>query len=78
MLDQIRKRQRWLTAFFIFAIGIVFVFFLGLGGSTPPIGTSSSGNELVIVLDDVGLRCTDALQARVVYALAEFCEVANG
>jgi peptidyl-prolyl cis-trans isomerase D len=32
MLKMLRGGQRWLTALFIFAIGGVFVFFLGLGG----------------------------------------------
>ena len=32
MLDTFRKGRKWLTGIFIFVIGGVFVFFLGLGG----------------------------------------------
>lgn len=64
MLDRIRRSQRWLTAFFIFAIGIVFVFFLGLGGSTPTRGPSSNGDEAVVVLDDAKIQLSDYLRVR--------------
>lgn len=64
MLEQFRKSQRWLTAFFIFAIGIVFVFFLGLGGSAPPLGSSASGTEAVVVLDDARIVLSEYLRVR--------------
>ena len=41
MLKVIRQGQRWVTGFFVIAIGAVFVFYLGIGGggrrSTPGI-----------------------------------------
>ncbi len=65
MLDRIRRSQRWLTAFFIFAIGIVFVFFLGGGvGSGPPPGPSSNSAEAVVILDDARIRLSDYLRVR--------------
>lgn len=64
MLDQIRKRQRWLTAFFIFAIGIVFVFFLGLGGSQPGGGPTTRGGEIVVELDGTQIQLSDYLRVR--------------
>ena len=43
MLETMRRGQRWLTTIFITVIGLVFVFFLGLGepltGSGNPDGT---------------------------------------
>jgi peptidyl-prolyl cis-trans isomerase D len=65
VLEHFRKSQRWLTAIFIFAIGIVFVFFLGLGGSSPPLGSSSTnGQEVVISLDDDTIQVSDYLRVR--------------
>ncbi|MCP5040393.1 MAG: hypothetical protein GY944_05140, partial [bacterium] len=64
MLDRIRKGQRWMTAIFVFAIGIVFVFFLGLGGSTPGGGGGSNPAEDVVVLDDAHIRMSDYLRVR--------------
>lgn len=64
MLDRIRKGQRWLTAIFVFSIGLVFVFFLGLGGSTPGGGTIASGGDEVVVLDDERIRMNDYLRVR--------------
>ena len=64
MLDQIRKRQRWLTVIFIFAIGIVFVFFLGLGGSQPGGGSTTVGADIVVELDDMQIQRSDFLRVR--------------
>ncbi len=64
MLDKIRNSQRWLTAIFIFAIGIVFVFFLGLGGATPGGGPSSNDGEAVVTLDDAQIQLSDYLRVR--------------
>lgn len=65
MLDQIRKSQRWLTAIFIFAIGIVFVFFLGLDGQVPGGGPGSGSNdEAVAILDDSRIRLSDFQRVR--------------
>lgn len=61
MLDAIRKGQRWLTAIFITAIGIVFVFFIGLGG--PMTRRGPSGNSAV-ELDDLRLGKRDFLRLR--------------
>ena len=64
MLDRIRKGQRWLTAIFVFAIGVVFVFFLGLGGSTPGGGPSAGPEADVVVFDDVRIGMNDYLRVR--------------
>jgi peptidyl-prolyl cis-trans isomerase D len=45
MLKILRGGQRWLTALFIFAIGGVFVFFLGLGG---PLSGRSQGTVVEV------------------------------
>ncbi len=64
MLDRFRKGQRWLSAIFVFAIGIVFVFFLGLGGSTPGSGGNANSGDDVVVLDDVHIRMNDYQRVR--------------
>jgi len=65
VLDRFRKSQRWLTAIFIFAIGIVFVFFLGLDGAVPGGGPGSSlGDEAVVRLDDDRIRIADYQRVR--------------
>ena len=64
MLKLIRKSQRWLTVIFIFAIGIVFVFFLGQGGSAPGPGASSPGTDIVVELDDTQIQLADYLRVR--------------
>lgn len=64
MLDSIRKGQRWLTAVFVFSIGLVFVFFLGLGGSTPGAGLGGGAGQDVVVLDDIRIREADYLRVR--------------
>lgn len=56
MLDSLRKGQRWLTLIFISVIGLVFVFFLGVGGSFNR--TTPTGNS-VIELDDIQLTSRD-------------------
>lgn len=62
MLESIRKGQRWLTALFISVIGLVFVFFLGLGGGSPT-GVGPSGNS-VVELDDIRLEVSDFQRVR--------------
>jgi len=56
VLDSIRKGQRWLTLIFVSVIGLVFVFFLGVGGSFGP--TTPTGNTIV-QLDDIRLSSID-------------------
>ena len=60
MLDVIRKGQRWLTAIFIAVIGLVFVFFIGLGG--PMRGGPSAGD--VVALDDIRFGQREFLRIR--------------
>ncbi len=62
MLDSIRKGQRWLTLLFVSVIGLVFVFFFGVGGSFGP-GETPSGNA-IIQLDDVKLTQRDFARVR--------------
>ena len=61
MLDSFRKGQRWLTFIFVSVIGLVFVFFLGVGGGFGP--TTPTGNA-IIELDDVRLTERDLARAR--------------
>ena len=56
MLDTFRKGQRWLSLIFVSVIGLVFVFFLGVGGGSGP-GTPT-GNA-ILQLDDVKLTSRD-------------------
>ena len=56
MLDSFRKGQRWLSLIFVSIIGLVFVFFLGVGGSFGP--STPTGNTIV-QLDDVRLTSRD-------------------
>ena len=56
MLDSFRKGQRWLSLIFVSVIGLVFVFFLGVGGGTGP--STPTGNTIV-QLDDVRLTSRD-------------------
>ncbi len=63
MLDKIRRGQRWLTAIFVGAIGIVFTFFLGLGGAPTNTQQSTSG-EVVVKLGDTELGMADFQRAR--------------
>jgi peptidyl-prolyl cis-trans isomerase D len=56
LLDSFRKGQRWLTLIFVSVIGLVFVFFLGVGGSFGP--STPSGNS-IIELDDIRLTSRD-------------------
>lgn len=56
MLDSFRKGQRWLSLIFVSVIGLVFVFFLGVGGGSGP-GTPS-GNYIV-QLDETKLTSRD-------------------
>ena len=61
MLDSFRKRQRWLTAIFIVAIGIVFVFFLGLGG---PVSGPTASPGIVVELGEVQVNQADFQRVR--------------
>ncbi len=56
LLDTFRKGQRWLSLIFVSVIGLVFVFFLGIGGGSGP-GTPS-GN-FIVQLDEVKLTSRD-------------------
>jgi len=62
LLDRIRKGQRWLTLIFVSVIGLVFVFFFGVGGSFGP-SNLPSGNT-VVELDDVKLTQVDFARVR--------------
>jgi peptidyl-prolyl cis-trans isomerase D len=61
VLDTIRKGQRWLTAIFIAAIGVVFVFFIGLGG---PMKRKGPSGGAVVELGDIRLGQEDFLRVR--------------
>jgi peptidyl-prolyl cis-trans isomerase D len=61
LLESIRKGQRWLTFIFVAVIGLVFVFFLGVGGSFGP--AAPTGNAIV-QLDDLRLTERDFARAR--------------
>ena len=56
MLESFRKGQRWLTLIFVSTIGLVFVFFLGVGGSFGP--RNPTGNAIV-QLDELRLTQRD-------------------
>lgn len=60
MLDSIRKGQRWLTMIFVGVIGMVFVFFLGLG---QPLDRGPSG-AAIVQLDDIRLDISDFERTR--------------
>ena len=61
MLESFRKGQRWLTLIFVAVIGLVFVFFLGVGGSFNP--TAPTGST-IIQLDEVRLTSRDLARER--------------
>ena len=56
MLDFFRKGQRWLSLIFVSVIGLVFVFFLGVGGG---VGPSTPTGNTIVQLDDVRLTQRD-------------------
>lgn len=61
MLESFRKGQRWLTLIFVSVIGLVFVFFFGVGGTFgPPTPTGGA----VVQLDDVRLTTRDFQRER--------------
>ncbi len=62
MLDSIRRGQRWLTLLFVSVIGVVFVFFMGVGGGFGR-GSRPSGNA-VVELGDVRLEVSDFQRIR--------------
>lgn len=57
MLESFRKGQRWLTLIFVAAIGGVFIFFFGSGGSG--IGPTAPTGNAIVQLDDVHLMTRD-------------------
>lgn len=57
MLESFRKGQRWLTLIFVAAIGGVFIFFFGSGGSG--IGPSTPTGNAIVQLDEVQLMTRD-------------------
>jgi peptidyl-prolyl cis-trans isomerase D len=61
LLESFRKGQRWLTLLFVATIGVVFVFFLGVGGSFGP-GTPTGG--AVVELDEIQLTSRDFTRER--------------
>lgn len=61
MLDSFRKGQRWLTLIFVSVIGLVFVFFLGVGGG---FGPSAPTGTTVVQLDDTKLTTRDLARVR--------------
>jgi len=61
VLDQIRKGQRWLTALFVGAIGVVFVFFIGLGG---PLEENQPSGNAVVELGEIRLDVADFQRTR--------------
>jgi peptidyl-prolyl cis-trans isomerase D len=56
LLESFRKGQRLLSLIFVSVIGLVFVFFLGVGGGVGP--STPSGNTIV-QLDDLRLTSRD-------------------
>jgi peptidyl-prolyl cis-trans isomerase D len=61
LLESFRRGQRWLTFIFVSVIGLVFVFFLGVGGSFGP--TAPRGNAIVQI-DDLTLTERDFARVR--------------
>jgi peptidyl-prolyl cis-trans isomerase D len=61
LLESFRKGQRWLTLIFVSVIGLVFVFFFGVGGSFGP--ATPTGNAIV-QLDDLRLTQRDYARER--------------
>jgi len=60
VLESIRRGQRWLTGLFIAVIGVVFAFFIGLGGPMAP-----TAPDTVVQLDDQSLDSGDFMRLRV-------------
>lgn len=61
MLEQIRKGQRWLTGILIALVGVVFIFFMGLGG---PMQDQGPSQGLVVELGDIRLSTSDFQRIR--------------
>ena len=61
MLKVLRHGQRWVTAFFILAVGGGMVFYLGIGGGS---GQRSPGSVVVVGDDSFGLREFGRARAR--------------
>jgi peptidyl-prolyl cis-trans isomerase D len=53
MLKVLRQGQRWITAFFVFAVGGGMVFYLGVGGGS---GQRAPGSVVVVGDESFGLR----------------------
>ena len=60
MLDSIRKGQRWLTMLFVGVIGLVFVFFIGLG---QPLDSRGTG-DAIVSLGDIRMDLSDFERTR--------------
>jgi peptidyl-prolyl cis-trans isomerase D len=61
MLKVLRHGQRWMTAFFIFAVGGGMVFYLGVGGGS---GQRAPGSVVVVGDESFGLREFGRVRAR--------------
>ena len=65
MLETMRRGQRWLTTIFIAVIGLVFVFFLGLG---EPLTGSGSPDGTVVQAGSVRFNSADYYRTRAAQA----------
>ena len=61
MLESMRRGQRWLTGIFIAVIGLVFVFFLGLG---EPLTGSGNPDGTVVKAGNVRFNAADYYRTR--------------
>jgi peptidyl-prolyl cis-trans isomerase D len=61
MLKILRQGQRWVTAFFVFAVGGGMVFYLGVGGGS---GQRAPGSVVVVGDESFGLREFGRTRAR--------------
>jgi peptidyl-prolyl cis-trans isomerase D len=61
MLKIIRHGQRWITAFFVLAVGGGMVFYLGVGGGS---GQRAAGSVVVVGSESFGLREFGRTRAR--------------
>ena len=61
MLKILRQGQRWVTAFFVIAVGGGMVFYLGVGGGS---GRRAPGNIVAVGEENFGLREFGRARAR--------------
>ena len=61
MLKIIRHGQRWITAFFVLAVGGGMVFYLGVGGGS---GQRAPGSIVVVGDESFGLREFSRIRAQ--------------